>query len=233
MGNDFYLLLASTMGISLMHTLTGPDHYLPFVALSKSGRWSKGKTLFWTFACGFGHVLASVIIGLLGVVAGWSIYNVSAFDELRGGLAAYMLLLLGLGYLIFGIYNLNRNKLHKHFEPGEFDDIYVYEHRDGEVVSRDKKFKVTPFVLFFIFLLGPTEPILPILFYPAANHSIYEITALVLVYGVVSIGTMLFMVQMIFLGVNVLDFTRFEKYIEVLSGLIIILCGIGMIWLNW
>src|SRR3990172_6947200 len=61
------LLLAGTAAvIGLVHTLLGPDHYLPFIVISKSGQWSLKKTATVTLLCGVGHVLGSVALGLAG-----------------------------------------------------------------------------------------------------------------------------------------------------------------------
>ena len=39
---------------AVVHTITGPDHYLPFIAIAKSKNYSLKKTMLWTFVCGLG-----------------------------------------------------------------------------------------------------------------------------------------------------------------------------------
>ena len=55
---DLALLLLTGASIGVIHTLLGPDHYLPFVALSKARAWTQGRTAAITAACGVGHVLS-------------------------------------------------------------------------------------------------------------------------------------------------------------------------------
>ncbi len=233
MSSDFTILLMSTLTISLVHTFTGPDHYLPFIVLSKSGKWSLSKTMFWTVLCGLAHVGTSVLIGLIGIAIGYSLSDGNRLNELRGGWASWLLLLFGLGYTCWGLYNIKRNKLHKHFEVNEDADIMVYEHKDGQAVLPDQKFKVTPWVMFFIFALGPSEPILPLLFYPATSRAIHEIWILIAVYTFASVFMMWLMVVLGYLGMRNIAFPNMEKYIGFISGLVVLICGIGMVFLNW
>jgi nickel/cobalt transporter (NicO) family protein len=36
MTNEFLILIATTASLALVHTLAGPDHYLPFIVISKA-----------------------------------------------------------------------------------------------------------------------------------------------------------------------------------------------------
>ncbi len=54
--SDQSVLLWTAASLGLLHTLLGPDHYLPFAMMARAGRWSRAKTAFITLACGLGHV---------------------------------------------------------------------------------------------------------------------------------------------------------------------------------
>src|SRR5678810_673966 len=92
-------LVITAISIACLHTLTGPDHYLPFIALSKARGWNLGKTIGWTITCGLGHVLSSVVLGLGGAALGWSLSKISRLENLRGGIAGWVMLLFGLLYM--------------------------------------------------------------------------------------------------------------------------------------
>ena len=64
-----------------------------------------------------------------------------------------------------------QNDPHKHFDMYEDGSIYVYEHKHGETVNTKERHKVTPWVMFIIFLLGPCEPMIPLMYFPAAKNS--------------------------------------------------------------
>ena len=50
MAPDLTLLLVTAASIGVVHTLLGPDHYLPFVAMAKARGWSLARTLRITLA---------------------------------------------------------------------------------------------------------------------------------------------------------------------------------------
>lgn len=56
MQTELNILLATAASLGVVHTALGPDHYLPFIALSKSRNWSVFKTARVTALCGLGHV---------------------------------------------------------------------------------------------------------------------------------------------------------------------------------
>src|SRR5438045_2301424 len=98
MPTDLQILLIAAITVACLHTLTGPDHYLPFIALSRSKNWSLSRTLFWTLVCGLGHVLSSVVLGLGGAAVGWSLSKLKGLEGIRGSIAGWMLLGFGMVY---------------------------------------------------------------------------------------------------------------------------------------
>ena len=233
MHNELQVLIITAITISCLHTLAGPDHYLPFVALSKSRNWSFRKTIFWTVICGSGHVWSSVLLGLGGAALGWSFSKIGSIESIRGGLAAWMLLIFGLIYCTWGIFRATRDKRHKHFEVEEDSTVYVFEHRHGEVVAPKEKHQVTPWVMFIIFLLGPCEPMIPLLYFPAAKSSFGAMILLIAVYTVFTLLTMLVMVGLGYYGIALLNTNRLERYMHALGGAAIFICGLGMVYLGW
>ena len=51
---EITLLTLSAAAIAFAHTILGPDHYLPFIAMAKARNWGLAKTLKATMACGLG-----------------------------------------------------------------------------------------------------------------------------------------------------------------------------------
>src|SRR4051794_35150614 len=112
---EFQVLLITAVSIACLHTLTGPDHYIPFIALSKSRGWSFTRTIFWTVICGCGHVWSSVLLGLGGAAIGWSLSKVTWLEGVRGGIAGWALVGFGIIYSIWGIVRAIKGQKHKHF----------------------------------------------------------------------------------------------------------------------
>src|ERR1044072_1103901 len=116
MQTEMQVLLLTAISIACLHTLTGPDHYIPFIALSRSRGWSFARTLGWTLICGCGHVWSSVLLGLGGAAIGWSFSTISWLELVRGGIAGWVLLGFGFVYGTWGLIKARRNRAHKHFD---------------------------------------------------------------------------------------------------------------------
>jgi hypothetical protein len=88
MSEELALLSTTAAFIGFIHTLIGPDHYLPFIAMASARKWSLRRTLGITAACGFGHVAGSVALGLIGIGFGWTVSKLTWFEGVRGALQA-------------------------------------------------------------------------------------------------------------------------------------------------
>jgi len=232
MDSSLIALALTAISISFFHTASGPDHYLPFIVLSRSRQWSMPKTVFLTIACGLGHILSSVFLGLIGVFLGWQINKIKFFQDFQGNIASWALLLFGAIYLCYGLWSAYNNKAHKHFDVmGE--DVFVYSHKHGEVVMPQNRVKITPLVLFAIFVMGPSEPLIPLLFYSGLNRSVTEIVTLISVFTVSTVLTMLGMVLLGVYGYSLFKTEQFERYTPAISGAVVLGCGVGMVFLGW
>lgn len=231
--SELQLLLVTAVSIAGLHTLSGPDHYLPFIALSKSRRWTVQRTLFWTVVCGLGHVSSSVLLGLIGAALGWSVAKLGHIEGVRGSIAGWAFLLFGLGYCLWGLWRASQNSRHKHFDVQPDNEVYVFEHRHGQTVAPTERHRVTPWVLFLVFVLGPCEPMIPLLYFPAAQSSVIGMLWLVAVYLLVTLSTMIVMVLIGLKGLSWLQVPMLEKYMHALSRGMLFVCGVGMVWLGW
>ena len=97
------LLLWGAASIALVHTLLGPDHYIPFVAVGKARGWSLPKTGIITLLCGIGNSIGSILLGFIGVYASGYVTNLLNIESVRGDIAAWSLLCFGILYAAWGI----------------------------------------------------------------------------------------------------------------------------------
>lgn len=230
---EIQVLIIAAVSIACIHTLTGPDHYVPFIALSKSRKWSVTRTICWTIVCGCGHVWSSVLLALGGAAIGWSLSKVSWFENIRGGIAGWALVSFGLIYCIWGYLKAEKVTNHKHFDIYDDGSVYVYEHKHGNTVIPKERHAVTPWVMFLIFVLGPCEPMIPLLYFPAAKNSVAGMIILILVYTFFTLAAMLIMVVCGYYGFTFLKTEKLEKYVHALSGMTLFICGAGMVFLGW
>jgi len=76
---DTSVLYLTAASIGFFHTLLGPDHYLPFIVISKARKWSLLKTNLVTLVCGIGHVASSVVIGFIGILFGIAVIQTNSY----------------------------------------------------------------------------------------------------------------------------------------------------------
>lgn len=236
MPNELTILLVSAASIGFFHTLMGPDHYVPFVAMAHSRKWSSMKTLWITALCGVGHIASSVLLGIVGIAMGIAVTRLEFVESFRGNIAAWALIGFGLMYCAWGVRRALRNRPHRHVHIHKDGDFHVHEHVHTEehvhVHQVEGKKNITPWILFTIFVFGPCEPLIPILMYPAAKNSIRDLVLVTAVFGGVTVATMIGAVMISRIGTRLLPLARFERYSHALAGATIFLCGLAIQFLG-
>ena len=236
MNHDLTLLAATAASLGFLHTLLGPDHYLPFVAMSRARRWSLAKTMIVTTLCGIAHVCSSLVLGMVGIAFGIAVFHLEAFESFRGSLAGWALTAFGFVYFLWGVRRAIRNRPHAHRHVHEDGIAHVHPHSHlhahAHVHESPGKDRFTPWVLFTIFVFGPCEPLIPILMYPAAQSSWPGMLLITAVFGVATIGTMLAVVAVACMGLGRVSLGRAERFGHALAGLAILACGAGIVFLD-
>ena len=228
------ILIISSLAVGFFHTLTGPDHYLPFIVLGTTRKWDNKKTAFVVIICGLGHILSSVLLGLFGIALGAALTGLLKIESARGEIASWLLIGLGLAYMIWGIRQSYKNKAHSHLHNHE-NTIHDHNHDHHgthiHVHETDKK-SITPWVLFLVFVFGPCEPLIPLLMYPSANQNYLLIGTVAIVFGLATISAMLVMTFLGIYGISLINPGSIERHIHALAGLTILLCGVAIKWLG-
>ena len=232
MTTEIGVLTVTAASIGFFHTLFGPDHYLPFIMMAWSRRWSPLKTGLITFLCGVGHVGSSVVLGLIGVAAGLAVGTLELVESDRGSVAAWLLMAFGLAYCAWGLRRAYRKQPHTHPHFHAKDDAHTHPHsHEAEHVhvhNEKARANITPWVLFVIFVFGPCEPLIPILMYPAAENSLSGLILVTAVFGTVTIATMLGLVLLSVAGVSFVRLAWLQRYSHAIAGATILLCGVAI-----
>ena len=232
---ELSILLITAASVGFVHTVLGPDHYLPFIVMARAGGWSRVKTMSITLLCGFGHVASSVALGMIGIAFGLALHRLEFLESFRGNLAAWALIAFGLVYMVWGLKRAFQNKPHTHLHPHADGSLHIHQHSHaGEHahVHPAKNPSLTPWILFVIFVLGPCEPLIPLLMYPAARHNLFGVGLVSLVFGAVTALTMLGVVFIGTLGLELIPTRRFERFIHAIAGGTIFLSGVAIQFLG-
>ena len=128
---------------------------------------------------------------LLGVTVG----RLEQMEGGRGSLAAWMLIGFGLAYTAWGLRQAHRNRRHTHWHHHDgITHAHEHSHHDAHAHVHQAPASpksLTPWVLFVIFILGPCEPLIPLLMYPAARVDATGVIVVTAVFGIVTVVTML------------------------------------------
>jgi nickel/cobalt transporter (NicO) family protein len=226
MTGDLRALLIAALSIGFFHTVIGPDHYVPFVMIGRARRWTRTRTLVVTFLCGLAHVLSSVVLGLLGIGFGVALARLQWIESIRGSLASWALIAFGLAYFVWGMKPVFRDRRHAHAHTHEDGHVHTHAHGHVEAHTHVHNGNVTPWVLFTIFILGPCEPLIPLLMYPAAKSSAAGLAAVTGVFAAATVSTMLVMTALASAGWNLLPLKTLEKYSHAVAGAVIFATGL-------
>lgn len=257
MNADLGALSLAALSIGFVHTLFGPDHYVPFVAMSRVGGWSRRKTLIITLLCGLAHVGSSVVLGFIGLALGLIVFQLETIEAQRGNVAGWLLIAFGVAYTTWGVVQAIRNRPHTHLHVHPDGTVHTHEHvhvdehlhphaaaesGSAAIVSANPYVSpgdttaaeavvtpsMTPWILFAIFAFGPCEPLIPLLMYPAAKADLLSAACVTALFALVTIATMTTMVLVICAGAGALRFDKLTRYSHALAGLVVLSCGVAV-----
>lgn len=198
----FWLPLAIVVGVA--HTLMSPDHYLPFIALSRARRWSFAKTMTLTALCGLGHVVSALFLAAIGLWLGEPLSRLGGSESMRGQMAASLLMAFGFAYFVWSLHDLLRSKAQ---------------------VAAENKNGVTFWLLFIVFILGPCEPLIPLVMAPGVAADGMTMALTTCVFGLSTVVTMLVTVAAAVYSLSHLRTSFLEKYSHCLAGATLLICG--------
>ncbi|MBW1877189.1 MAG: hypothetical protein JRJ84_02395 [Deltaproteobacteria bacterium] len=227
------VLVWTALALGFLHTVLGPDHYVPFAALARAEGWSRRRTAAISGICGLGHVFGSVAIAgaliLLGTAAqGWEQTGWAALHEVRGDVVAWALVGVGAAYGLWGVRRALRGRVHTHrhaHADGHVHDHHHDHHHDHVHLHKDRAARVTPWVLFILFVFGPCESLIPLML---AAQGLGGLSATVLTAGaftVSTVGTILVTVALLQAGIDLVPLGRLERWTHAAAGMSLVACG--------
>jgi len=211
----FSALCLAAMAVGSLHSLA-PDHWLPFAAVARARDWSAVRTARVTFLCGFGHVTASVLLGLLGLALGVELMK--SLGERMEAVAGLLLIGFGLLYALWGL----RHRLAARFH-GHAHHHYDHVHDPSQV---------TAWSLFLLFSADPCVAVVPLLF-AAAPLGAARTLAIVVVYELATIGTMIALVVPARAGAQLLRFAWLDRWADAAAGVTVAAVGLAVALLGW
>ena len=226
------ILLTTAASIGFLHTMIGVDHYLPFVVIGRARKWTLRRTLGITAACGLGHVVGSILLGFIGIGLGVALDQLTWVESVRGSIAAWSLIAFGLVYGAWGWLRAQRNQQHAHAHTHSDGTVHTHPHRHGgeHLHAHEEKSgrTLTTWALFLVFVFGPCEALIPLLMAPAWAHNWLLVAGVTATFALVTIGTMLTLVTVGYLGLRISAFQQLDRYAHALAGFAIAASGLAI-----
>jgi len=209
----WWALLAGTAVIALVHAAAGPDHYLPFIAIGRARGWSLTRAFIITLGAGIAHVLSSVAIGLIGIAAGITLERLEFLEGTRGAVAGWLLILAGVLYLVWSF----RRHSHRHA---------VIDADDPRLRNRSVLF----WTLVALIVLGPCEPLIPLMFV-AVQISWPAVIVSSLLFLVLTLVVMEAFVLAALAGLQALPLRLTHRLSNIIAALVVIGLGVALMLL--
>jgi ABC-type nickel/cobalt efflux system permease component RcnA len=152
-------------------------------------------------------------------------------EALRGDIASWLLIGFGLAYGLWGLRLAwrARNHTHVHNHAGSTaSHSHGHDHLGDHAHVHGDPQKLTPWALFVIFVLGPCEPLIPILMYPAAGGDWSTLVWVTMAFGITTVATMIGAVFIALKGLLNVRLGGMEVYTPAVAGLIIALSGLSI-----
>ncbi len=207
-------LVLSAAGIAFVHTFA-PDHWMPFAALARAQKWSRARLVGVTLVAGLGHVGSSIAVGFLGLWLGYALDAIQWLQGHRGTASLYMLMVFGVLYAMWGIYRARKWKdAHGH---GHGVHTHAHGHEAHHHHPHDPDRRITVWSMFVVFVLGPCEALVPIMFagVQVGTVGVVSVTA---AFSAVTMATMVVLALMAHAGFRLIRHEFLERHIHALTG---------------
>jgi nickel/cobalt transporter (NicO) family protein len=228
------LLFLSSCSTAVIHALI-PDHWLPFVLMARSQRWSERRTAVLTGLAGSLHVLMSILVGVLAIALGS--VSVQGLAQRTGRsldfLAGALLVFFGVAYGFLA----HRREARAHGRqgltagPAEGHDETSHVHVHGHLLERWFHGALTGGALVLIIGMSPCSLLVPILFAASAEGPA-AIVAAALGFMLCTIGTMVGVALFATRGMKRLEWPLFTRYGDLASGALVAMIGLTLMILE-
>jgi ABC-type nickel/cobalt efflux system permease component RcnA len=250
MSQGAILLVIAVLAVGVLHTVV-PDHWLPITLMARQRGWSRRQTARSAAIAGFGHAASTLIIAAVVWVAG--IAFAARFGAAVDIVTSVALVAFGGWVAIGAIRELRESpeafrsaQGHGHVHAHEGGITHAHWHLHGESDWHEVAGNVamapplhehehpTSSRTALLLVLGSSPMVEGIpAFFAAAKYGASLIAIMAVVFAASTIATYVVLCVASLSSLERLDFGPFERYGEVLSGLLIAALGIVFLFIRW
>ena len=243
-------LVLTTVVTAVVHTLI-PDHWLPFVLVSRAEGWSVRRTISMTMLSALLHVSLSSALGLVIVGAGLGAEKaVLGLGEALESITGWMLVVFGVAYMLWFLARGGHSHsfgMHPHHRPTDPDPPDEEPHEPHGIAGghaghaahaghaglarpevRARRGRFSGYALTFIVGFNPCILVIPCL-YGAAQMSALTLAGVAVAFAVSTVGSMVAVTMLGLKGTARLTSPFLTRYGEAFSGALIALVGAAVL----
>lgn len=220
------LLIIAAGTVGFLHSIL-PDHWVPLAVVGRTQHWSIARVARVSFLASIGHVVTSLVIA--GVIAVVGLQFRHAFETQQGHIVGVILILTGIGFLIW---SLTGHGGHSH------DHEHHHGHDDGHARDDEDDHGAHPadasFVRRFAAIAGPfgaaASPdltILPVAL-AASAVGVGAVLGSLLSFSIVTIGTFVVLTVAATLAGYQVKGEWLEEHGNLLTAIVLIGIGIAV-----
>lgn len=176
------LLLLAAAAVALFHSIL-PDHWVPLAVVARAERWGPIRTLRVSGLAAAGHVLTSLVLAAVVAIVGLRFQNLIAGAE--GRIVGGLLLVTGLGFLIWGLLRRGHHHEHSHHDHRGHDHD-AHDHDESES-QRPLGSRLAAIVVPFGVAASPDLTVLPVVL-AAAGSGVALVVGVLVVFGAVTMA---------------------------------------------
>jgi hypothetical protein len=203
------LLVAAVGAVGVLHTMV-PDHWAPITLIARQRGWTRGQTARAALQAGTGHVVSTLVIGVIVWIAG--VAFATRFGQLVSTLSSLALIAFGGWIAVSSWLELRAHdaheQVHEHAHP------HGHKHEDSSRTA-------------LLLILGSSPMVEGIpAFFAAVRYGAALLVVMAIVFALSTIATYVVLCVASTAGLQRMRFGAFERYGEVLSGAFIALVGL-------
>ena len=215
------LLVGAVVGVGVLHTIV-PDHWVPITLLARQNGWSRRETAQAALRAGTGHVVSTLLIGLVVWIAG--VAFATRFGQYVSIASSVALIGFGAWIAVGSLGEMRDGQGHGH----SHDHGVGHVHDDDSAVdARGRNGRKTSSRTALLLILGSSPMVEGIpAFFAAGKYGPGLIAVMAVAFGISTVATYVALCVASTAGLQRVNLGSFEKYGEVVSGAFIALVGL-------
>ncbi len=216
------LLIGAATAVAVLHSIL-PDHWVPLAVVGRTQRWSVLRVARVSALASAGHVLASVV--LAGIIAAIGLQFQRQLEAQQGHIVGAVLILTGLGFLIWGLTGHGHGHGHGHDHDRGHADGHDHDDDTASASRQTLARRLAAIAVPFGVAASPDLTILPVALAASAVGR-GAVVGVIVVFAVVTMATFIGLTVLATLAGYQIKGEWLERNANTITALVLIAIGL-------